>query len=247
VGITHILVEVQPASDAAADRDAARAMDGFFNRWYMDPLFRGRYPEDVIADRVLQGHLPGPELPFVRHGDLEAIAAPIDFLGVNYYSRSVIRAGPDGRPVAEKMAPPQELTAMGWEVWPQGLYNVLTRVTREYGPRAIHITENGAAYDDQPGPSGRVIDERRIEYLRAHLEAARAAIAAGVPLAGYFVWSLLDNWEWALGYEKRFGLVRVDYATQRRTLKDSARWYQAVIAAGAVPDAAVEPTGGGRP
>ena len=246
VGITHILVEVQPARPSAADRDAARQMDGFFNRWYMDPVFRGHYPEDVIADRVRLGHLHAPELPFVLRGDMEAIATPIDFLGVNYYSRSVVRAGPDGRPVAVTMAPQEELTAMGWEVWPQGLCDVLTRVAREYAPRAIHVTENGAAYDDEPEPSGRVIDERRIEYLRAHLEAAHRAIAAGVPLAGYFVWSLFDNWEWALGYEKRFGLVRVDYATQQRTLKDSARWYRAAIAAHSVPDGAWEPSRGGR-
>jgi beta-glucosidase len=245
VGIAHILVAVQPASPSAADRDAARAMDGFFNRWYMDPVFRGRYPEDVIADRVRLGHLPAPELPFVLSGDMEAIATPIDFLGVNYYSRSVIRAGPDGQPVAVKMAPPEDLTAMGWEVWPQGFYDVLARVAREYAPSAIYVTENGVAFDDEPEPSGRVIDERRIEYLRAHLEAAHDAIAAGVPLAGYFVWSLLDNWEWALGFEKRFGLVRVDYATQQRTLKDSAHWYRAVIAAQSVPDATWETSRGG--
>jgi beta-glucosidase len=237
VGITHILAAVEPVSPAEGDRDAARALDGSFNRWYLDPIFRGTYPEDVIADRVRLGHLPTAELPFVQRGDMAAIATPTDFLGVNYYSRSVVRAGADGSPVAVDTVPPDERTAMGWEVWPEGLREVLTRVTREYAPRTIYVTENGAAYDDEVQPSGRIHDERRIAYLRGHLDAARQAIDAGAPLAGYFVWSLLDNWEWARGYEKRFGIVRVDYDTLRRTPKDSALWYRAVIAGHAVADA----------
>ena len=135
---------------------------------------------------------------------------------------------------------------MGWEVWPQGLYDVLMRIAREYRPATIYVTENGAAYDDVVDPSGRIADARRIEYLRRHLDAARRAIDEGVPLAGYFVWSLLDNWEWAQGFGKRFGIVRVDYATQQRTLKDSAGWYRGVIAGHGVPDEASEPSRGGR-
>jgi beta-glucosidase len=176
---------------------------------------------------------------------MAAIATPLQFLGVNYYSRLVVKRGSDGLPVAVPMAPKDELTAMGWEVYPQGLHDVLVRVSRDYGPAEIYLTENGAAYDDVVEPSGRVADPRRIEYLRAHLEAARRAIAEGVPLAGYFAWSLMDNWEWALGYEKRFGLVHVDFETQRRTLKDSALWYRAVIAALAAIDDAWEPSRGG--
>jgi beta-glucosidase len=244
----HLLLSHGWAMDstpAEVDRDAARAMDGSFNRWYMDPIFRGTYPDDVIADHIRLGHLAATELPFVRAGDMATIAAPVDFLGVNYYSRSVVRAGAEGRPVAVMTAPPEEQTAMGWEVWPQGFYNVLARVAREYAPKAIYVTENGAAYDDVIEPSGRIVDERRIEYVRRHLDAARRAIDAGVPLAGYFVWSLLDNWEWAEGYGKRFGIVRVDYATQQRTPKDSAHWYRAVIAAHAVPEHAWEPSRGG--
>ena len=242
VGITHILVAVEPASASEADRDAARTMDGFFNRWYLDPVFRGAYPPDIIADRVEHGHLASRELPFVRQGDMTAIATPIEFLGVNYYSRAVVKRGPDGRPMVVPMVPKDELTAMGWEVYPQGLRDVLVRVHRDYRPAEIYITENGAAYNDVVEPSGRVVDERRVEYLRAHLEAARHTIAEGVPLAGYFVWSLMDNWEWALGYERRFGLVHVDYETQQRTLKSSAHWYRAVITAHGVPDDAGEPS-----
>jgi beta-glucosidase len=246
VGISHILVDVHPASGSDADRDAARALDGTFNRWYLDPIFRGSYPQDVIADRVRDRHLATAELPFLQAGDMAAIATPIDFLGVNYYSRSVVRAGDDGRPVGVPMASPEQRTATGWEVWPQGLHDVLTRVAREYAPTALYVTENGAAFEDRVEPSGRVVDERRIEFLRGHLDAAARAIAAGVPLAGYFVWSLLDNWEWADGYEKRFGIVRVDYPTQRRTLKDSAHWYRSAIAARGLPDDAGAPSRAGH-
>lgn len=235
VGITLILSETGAASDSDADRDAARQHDGAFNRWFLDPLYRAPYPEDAIADRVRRGHLASSELPFVHPGDLEAIATPTDFLGVNYYSRVVLRAGPGGVPEAVPQAPKDELTEMGWEVWPRGLRDMLVRVTREYGPRAIHVTENGAAFADTPGPDGRVSDPRRVEYLREHLESALDAVADGVPLRGYFAWSLLDNWEWGLGYAKRFGLYRVDFATQRRTPKDSAFFYREVATARAVP------------
>lgn len=235
VGITLILSPVEAASASEADRDAARAYDGRFNRWFLDPLYRGRYPEDAIADRVRRGHLAPGELPFVRPGDLEAIAAPTDFLGVNYYSRAVMKAGANGEPAGVPQAPPDELTEMGWEVWPRGLRDILVRVTREYGPRAIVVTENGAAFADAPGADGRVADARRVEYLRSHLEAALDALDEGVPLEGYFAWSLLDNFEWGLGYTKRFGLYRVDFDTQRRSPKDSAGFYRDVAASRAVP------------
>ncbi len=245
VGLTNILTAVQPASDAPADIDAARAYDGFFNRWYLDPLYRGAYPADAIADRVRWGQLASSELPFVQDGDLATIATPTDFLGVNYYSRAVMQQGPDGRPAGVRMAPPEELTEMGWEVYPQGLHDVLVRLHRDYAPREIHVTENGAAFLDRVECTGRVADGRRVEYLRDHLAAARRAIADGVPLQGYFAWSLLDNWEWGQGYRPRFGLFRVDYATQRRTPKDSAYFYRAVVTAHAVPDGVERLTPGG--
>jgi beta-glucosidase len=241
VGIVLMLSPVEPVTDSRVDGDAARRYDGSLNRWYLDPLFRGRYPEDAIADRVRLGHLAGPELPFIRAGDLEAIAAPLDFLGVNYYSRTVVRAGSAGEPVGIRVVPEAELTDMGWEVYPQGLYSLLVRLEREYRPRKIYVTENGAAYTDPADAAGRIADTRRIEYLRGHLAAAARAIADGVPLAGYFTWSLLDNFEWAHGYAKRFGLFDVDFATQRRRPKDSAHWYRQVVAANAVDDLAQQP------
>jgi beta-glucosidase len=234
VGIVLNLTPAVAASSRAEDEDAARWFDGFFNRWYLDPVFRGRYPEDAVRDRVERGHLPGPELPFVEPGDLAQVAAPIDFLGVNYYSRAVLRAGPDGRPTAVPPGPPEALTDMGWEVVPQGLHDLLVRLHREYAPPRIYITENGAAYSDAPDGAGRVADGRRVEFHRRHLAATRAAIEDGVPVDGYFAWSLLDNFEWGHGYEKRFGLYWVDYDTQERIPKDSAYWYRGVVAANAL-------------
>jgi beta-glucosidase len=240
VGITHILSPVEPATASEADRDAARRYDGTFNRWYLEPIFRARYPDDVITDHVRRGRVaPGP-LPFVREGDLAAIAAPTDFLGVNYYSRSVVAAGPDGEPVGVPQGAREARTEMGWEVWPRGLTDSLLRLTREYAPREVVVTENGAAFADTPDATGHVADARRVEYLRAHLEAALDALDQGVPLTGYYAWSLLDNFEWDQGYARRFGLYRVDFATQRRTPKDSAYFYRELTAARTVP-------GPGRP
>jgi beta-glucosidase len=237
VGIVLIHCPAYAASMGEADRDAARWFDGFFNRWYLDPLFRGSYPTDAIADRVALGHLQGDDLPFVADGDLAAIATPLDFLGFNYYSRVIMQAGPLGRPEAVKTVPAEELTGMGWEVFPGGLYESLLRVHRDYWSGKLYITENGAAYDDPVEADGRIPDSRRIAYLREHLLAVRRAIAAGVPLEGYFAWSLLDNFEWGFGYEKRFGLFAVDFETQQRIPKDSAYWYRDVVAAGAIDDA----------
>jgi beta-glucosidase len=234
VGIVLNLTPSSPASDNPEDTDASRWFDGFFNRWYLDPLFRGRYPDDVIADRIALGHLENAELPFVRPGDMEAIAAPMDFLGVNYYSRVVMKAGDTGWPRAVQMVPDDELTDMGWEVYPQGLTELVERISREYGPPRIYITENGAAYADGPDEFGRIADTRRVDFLRRHLRACHRAIEGGVPLKGYFVWSLMDNFEWAHGYERRFGLYWVDYGTQKRLPKDSAYWYHKAIAANAV-------------
>jgi beta-glucosidase len=233
-GITLNLAPIRPATSGEADAEAVRRQDGSLNRWYLDPLFFGRYPEDVVADRIRRGHLAGPELPFVLPGDMETIRTPADFLGVNYYSRWVVKAGEDGEPVLTTLVPDEELTDMRWEVFPPGLHDLLLRLDREYAPPRIYITENGAAYGDGPDTAGRIADTRRIAYLDGHLSAAHRAIADGVPLAGYFVWSLLDNFEWTQGFSKRFGVYWVDYATQRRVPKDSAFWYRDVVSGNAL-------------
>lgn len=226
VGITLNLAQVYPASDREEDRAAAYRWDGFFNRWYLDPLYGRGYPEDMVA-------LYGPTLvPRVAPGELETIAVPTDFLGLNYYSPSFIRAEETNLPLRAVDAglPDAERTAMGWIVFPRGLTDLLQRVYRDYQPGPLYVTENGAAYDDPPPRNGRVEDPRRVRYYAGHLAAAKAAIEEGVPLQGYFAWSLMDNFEWAFGYTKRFGLTYVDYLTQQRTIKDSGRWYSQVIA-----------------
>jgi beta-glucosidase len=233
-GIVMMHVPVQAASDRPEDHDAARWMDGFFNRWYLDPLFLGRYPEDALADRRRLGHIEGDRVPAVRDGDLKIIATPTDFLGVNYYSRLVVRAGSDGRPQAVPQRPAEDLTEMGWEVYPEGLESSLVRLHQEYSPARIFVTENGAAYDDAADPEGRIRDTRRIDFLRDHVRAAHRAHSRGVPLGGYFVWSLMDNFEWGHGLSKHFGLYAVNPETLERTPRDSVAWYRELVSSNEV-------------
>ncbi|MFI5184265.1 MAG: family 1 glycosylhydrolase, partial [Vicinamibacteria bacterium] len=187
---------------------------------------------------VGDGRLPSSEPAWIRPGDLATIAVPLDFLGVNFYTRRVARSTsiPEAKNAAPTvlLAPESERTTMGWEVCPEEFYRLLCRIHFEYRPPRMYVTENGAAFVDSVSADGHVHDERRVAYLREHFAAAHAAIAAGVPLAGYFVWSFLDNFEWERGYSQRFGIVRVDYESQKRTPKDSALYLKQVIAANAV-------------
>lgn len=216
IGITLNLIPQYPASSKPADIDATRQADGFQNRWYLDPVFKGHYPQDLPEFLIYVD-------PYVQEQDLKLISAPIDFLGINFYSRAIIAADQTGKPQSQPAQYP--VTAMGWEVYPQGLYDLLLRVHRDYGPIPLYITENGAAFHDIL-EQGQVADKERINYLEAHFAQAARAIAAGVPLKGYFLWSLLDNFEWAFGYERRFGIIYVDFETQQRILKDSAKWFK---------------------
>ncbi|MCS0637995.1 GH1 family beta-glucosidase [Streptomyces sp. LP05-1] len=230
---------VRPLGEGEADRDAARRIDALGNRIFLDPVFHGRLPEDLVADTAGL-----TDWSFVRDGDLAATSAPIDALGINYYSPTVVTAGttaaPSPWPGAERhvrfAVAPGERTAMDWPVDAGGLYELLTRLRDELPGTPLLITENGAAYDDYADPSGAVHDPERVAYLRAHLAAVLRALAAGADVRGYFLWSLLDNFEWAYGYGKRFGIVHVDFASQRRTPKDSARWYAEVIARNGLTD-----------
>ena len=229
VGITLNLVPNEPASNSPADLEACRKFDGFFNRWYLDPCFGRGYPEDRIADLVADGSIPDAKLPFLVDGDLEKIAVETDFLGINYYSRAVIRDDDAEDNLPAEIVATDNVTDMGWEVWPKGLEDLLLRLHAEYAPPAIQITENGAAYPTGPGSDGTVDDQKRVTYLAGHVEAVARALDAGVPMTAYYAWSLLDNFEWAFGYEKRFGLVHVDYETLKRTPKASAHWYRDMI------------------
>jgi len=224
--------------ESAADREAVRIIDGLSNRMFLDPLLKGQYPADMLA------HLARfTDLSYLQDGDLATINAPIDVLGINFYQPSYVSARP-GTPAAPDQpgsegiafrAPDGPVTDMNWLIEPSGLTRLLKRIHDDYAGIPMLITENGAAYPEGPAEDGAVHDTRRIEYLDGHLRACHDALAAGVDLRGYFVWSLMDNFEWAEGYAKRFGIVHVDYTTQQRTLKDSAKWYRSVISRNGIP------------
>ena len=222
IGISIDLVALHPASDSEADLAATRAADGYRNRWFLDPVLKGEYPADMLETFAAW-------LPPVLDGDMKTIAAPLDFLGVNYYSRHFVRAGGSAHQYATVPVADAPHTAMGWEVHPDGLRELLVRLHEEYEVPSLAVTENGAAYDDARGPDGSVDDPERVEYLRGHLDAVARAVAQGAPVEAYYVWSLLDNFEWALGYSKRFGIVYVDYETLERVPKASYRWYRDFI------------------
>jgi beta-glucosidase len=217
LGIVLNLSPIGPASDSPEDAAAAWLEDGRSVRWYMDPLFKGEYPADVWQ------HLGG-DVPQVEPGDAVAIATPMDFLGINYYTRGVVSAS--GAWSAQTSGKP--LTDMGWEVVPEGLTELLTRMHRDWSLPPLYVMENGAAFQDTL-VDGRVHDADRTAYIASHIAAVADAMDRGVPMAGYMVWSLMDNFEWASGYAKRFGIVHVDYATLQRTPKDSYRWYRGFL------------------
>jgi beta-glucosidase len=241
VGITLNLYAVSPAGNTQGDLDAVRRIDGLANRYFLDPVLKGEYPADVRADLA-----EITDFGFVRDGDLQAIRAPLAMLGINYYSRHVVGApvGPSEPYWRKPRAWPGSYqvrfthrgvprTAMDWEIDAPGLVEVLRRVAADYPAVPLYITENGAAFDDKIGPDDTVDDPERVAYLDAHLRACAEAIAAGVPLKGYFAWSLMDNFEWAWGYTRRFGMVYVDYDNdQRRIPKSSAAWYADVVQRG---------------
>jgi beta-glucosidase len=232
LGITLNLGTADPATDSAADREAARAADGLGTRLYLDPLVHGRYPADVVDDLAAsEVRIP------VEPGDLSVISAPLDLLGVNYYFGQLF-SGVDeqgrthdalGLPVRRAVPRGRPVTAMGWEILPECFTSLLVRISHDYPGLPIVITENGAAFGDRPDAYGFVRDGDRTEFLAAHLGAVARARQLGADVRGYFAWSLLDNFEWAHGYAKRFGLVRVDYRTQVRVPKRSAMWYRDTI------------------
>ena len=237
LGITLNLYSIEPATSSHADREAARRADAQGNRLFLDPILLGHYPGDAIADVGLQDWIAAHD------EDLAVMSAPIDFMGVNYYSRQTYAAPAGGAfatPGATSASPGSEnlvvvdtgapKTAMGWEVQPDGLVDVVDMVHRRAPGLPVYITENGAAYDDVVRPNGSVDDSDRRLYYELHVDACRTAIERGLNLKGYFAWSLLDNFEWAFGFSRRFGLVYVDYATQQRIVKASGLWFKEFLA-----------------
>lgn len=223
IGMALNLTPTYPAADSRRDRQAAARFDGMLNRMFLDSLFLGRYPEDMRA-------LFSLVFPKIRPSDMERIAASLDFVGVNYYTRAVIRHDWRiplvwGRPIQ----PEDSEYSQMWEIYPPGIYDLLARIWADYRPAEIIVTENGIPVPESVDADGRVRDARRIRYLRDHIAQVHRAIVDGIPVRGYLVWSLLDNFEWTLGYQMRFGLVHVDYQTQARTIKDSGRWFAQVI------------------
>ncbi len=254
LGITLNFGHVEPFDpDDEGDLDAARRVDALANRFFLDPLFKGRYADDLVADTEHLTFQGRPWLDAVRDGDLATVSTPIDVLGVNYYRgeaasarqhadlagsriehprRPISSPHPGSEHVTFPRRPGYDVTAMDWEIQPEGLTRLLIRLRDEYAAPPLYITENGAAYDDLVGPDGVVHDADRTAYLEQHLRAVHHAIEQGVDVRGYFAWSLMDNFEWAYGYGKRFGLVHVDYDTLERTPKDSARFFAQVAATG---------------
>jgi beta-glucosidase len=234
LGITLNFTPMSPASDRPEDVDAARRLDGQQNRMFLRPVVHGEYPADVVADLAAAG----APLP-IEDGDLETIAAPLDWLGVNYYFEQTVQAGtrPEGKPPSPfiggedvvELDPEGPTTTMGWGVSPEAFTRLLLWLKDEAPGLPLVITENGSAWDDEVSPDGAVHDPERTDFLLRHLEALATAMDAGADVRGYLAWSLLDNFEWARGYAQRFGLVHVDYETQRRTVKDSGRTYAELI------------------
>jgi len=226
VGITHLLSDISAASGSYADQAAAWRRDGYENRWFLDAVLHGAYPADMLD-------WYGQQVPinFIRDGDMQVVAAPTDFLGVNYYETKTVADDPS-EPYHHARVMPMtgRLTAGGLDVRPAGLGRILRRV-RDYTPLPLYITESGAAFHDYVDPEGGVDDLERVSYLNDHFNETLTAIHDGVDVRGYFVWSLLDNFEWADGYSRRFGLIYVEFGTQARIPKASARWYQQLIAA----------------
>lgn len=227
VGIVLNITPVTPASTSREDAQSAYLMDGVLNRWFMDPVLKGTYPDDTLE--IFMGMLGAPK---TKEGDMKLMAQnPLDFLGVNYYSRMVVKASDENQPFGYEQLNPEgsSYTDMDWEVYPEGLYEVLMRIKNEYGNPCVYITENGAAFKDELATDGMVKDNDRIEYLKHHLAQVHRAIQDGCSINGYYAWSLMDNFEWAYGYSKRFGLVHINYDTLERVPKESAYWYRDII------------------
>ena len=229
IGTAFNLSACEPAGDSAADQAAAERWHAFVNLWYLEPALRGRYPDAFVDGAPL-------ERMGVREGDLERVRAPLDFLGINLYTRTLVKHHPDDSfglqalPVGPLGGSDGPKTDFGWEVWPKALYDMLMRITRDYGRPVLEITENGCSYADGPDARGVIHDTRRIDFYRGFLQAVANAIEHGADVRGYHAWTLLDNFEWSEGFEQRFGLAWVDFASTNRTLKASGRWYGRVAA-----------------
>ena len=223
IGIALNLSPVHPASDSETDWQAVTRFDGLINRTFLEPILLGKYPVDMLA--LLKDFLPE-----IKIHDLECIHQPIDFLGINYYTRTVVKDDPEIPFInASQVQPKTDDYSMMWEIYPKGIYELINRVWKDYKPLKIFVTENGVPVPDDVDFDGKIRDFRRIQYLHDHIEQVHLTIKQSIPIVGYLVWSVMDNFEWAFGYRMRFGLVYTDFETQKRTLKESAKWYSRLI------------------
>jgi beta-glucosidase len=226
IGLSTIFFPVHAASDHPEDQEARRRYDGYFHRWFLDPVFQGRFPEDMLEWHRSKG----TDFPQLGSREAGIISQPLDFLGVCYFSRFVVKRSEESLLEVEMVEPPiGQANDMGWEIYPQGMYEVLKRVHEEYSPREIYISENGIPLVDRIENDGTIRDEKRIAFLARCLAHVNQAIAEGIPVCGYSVWSLMDNLEWDLGLSKRFGLTYIDYTSLKRIPKTSFRWYRGVV------------------
>jgi len=225
IGLALNLIPSYPASNSEKDIKAASICDGHQVRWFLDPIFKASYPENM---KKIYKELIG-DFDFIRDGDLQKISNKSDFVGLNFYSRELIEFSKDSELKFRKFSGNLKRTEMGWEIIPGALYDIVARIRKEYTKLPIYITENGAAFNDRISGDKKVHDNERIEYLKEHLKKVAELNEKGMDIRGYFIWSLMDNFEWQHGYSKRFGIVYVDYETQERILKDSALWYKEFI------------------
>ena len=225
IGITLNMNPVYPASESPEDVKTARRFNEYLNKWFADPVLKGKYPEELLKWYQEKGLFP-----MTASDEIKAVYQPVDFLGINNYYSSFVKYDEQKWPIyAVEVTTGRDTTQMGWEINPEGLHDLLVNVHKEYDGVKILITENGAAFNDMVNPEGKVEDDNRLTYLYRYLEQMHRAIRSGVNVAGYYAWSLLDNFEWGYGYSKRFGLIYVDYKSQKRILKKSAYWYRDVI------------------
>ncbi|HUO36240.1 MAG TPA: GH1 family beta-glucosidase [Candidatus Acidoferrum sp.] len=227
VGTAFSTTYAQPKTDSPADKEAAERYHALANVWFLEPALRGEYPK-ILATQIT------PEMLGIQPGDMDTVKAPLDYLGINYYTRTIVSDADEMKMLHLHTGPGHQgpKTEFAWEVWPDGFYQLLTRISNDYEKPPIEVTENGCSYGDTPDANGRVTDKRRIEFCRGYIGAVARAMRDGADIRGYSHWSLLDNFEWAEGYTQRFGLSFVDFRTQERTLKDSGKWYGQLAATG---------------
>jgi beta-glucosidase len=225
VGTAYSMSSAYPATDSAEDRAAAERQHAFSNDWFLRPTMKGEYPHPYVDQEKTLARMD------IRPGDMELVKEPLDFIGVNLYQRSIVAAAPNDRNLGARQVPgPGPRTDFNWEVWPAAIYQMLMRVHRDYPGVPLYVTENGCSYGDRPGPDGRVRDQKRIEFLEGFIGQVGRALDEGADVRGYYLWTLIDNFEWAMGFSQRFGIVDVDHETQKRTIKDSGYWYRDLIA-----------------